>query len=611
MKVSVKSGETMKPELFVSGWPSLEEGEGMISVREASLLMNHVDVELVLSPSLIFVVVVNGTLTVESSSFVGSSPSLSSTFNSEPITCSWLSGAFFLKNSTTKLVSSSFSHLASGALNMKGGNLSVESSSFFENTQNHPLFHSARRNIHCSDGGIITIGSLNGGDGSSEKHPHLWLSHDNCVLNGEDVNANAPLFIRTLSETSTSTLNKTSKAFDLRMEGTTLIPCSLFLEVFETKKDETVGKTIRIGLSEDSTDSFNETEIKMSVPVLSMAGFEKSLEWSGRLVYGLNETTSSFVIQFNSMDRASQAARDNMKWWIPLVVSLVCLLIIIVIVVVIFWHRRKQASKMNSSKADLEPQEMMMDKIEDCDVPTVEMVNTSSARGLNGNTRFAAVEGQEPTRNDNAGEMDSLIPETDRVDALCVTEEKFETVVVNKRHTLYEKLHVEKMGIDRVRVGQMIVRGLAELARRNQTSTGLRLSSHMVLFSESGEVCLRVKGEKEDMSEFGEKGKSDVRWRSPEQKNESGLEGDVEPEQVTVFRLGLVLYEIETGHVPFGETDEVNASRALHAGTVPKMEGVGEEMQKLIVSCLSVTPGTRPSLSTIGSQLKEIGKPVG
>ncbi|KAK2946139.1 hypothetical protein BLNAU_18931 [Blattamonas nauphoetae] len=157
----------------------------------------------------------------------------------------------------------------------------------------------------------------------------------------------------------------------------------------------------------------------------------------------------------------------------------------------------------------------------------------------------------------------------------------------------------------------MIVRGLTELSRQGRNGTGLRLSSHWVLFSESGEVCLRLKGEKEEKSEFGEKVKSDVRWRSPEQKNGEEVDGGVDAEQVTVFRLGLVLYEIETGHVPFGETDEVNASRALHCGTIPKMDGIGDEMEKLIGSCLNLTAGSRPSLRTIESLLGSIGKMEG
>ncbi|KAK2961050.1 hypothetical protein BLNAU_3818 [Blattamonas nauphoetae] len=54
-------------------------------------------------------------------------------------------------------------NLSFGAVNMRNGSLEVVTSSFHANSPNLSSFPSLRRNIRCSDGGHIEIGSLNGG----------------------------------------------------------------------------------------------------------------------------------------------------------------------------------------------------------------------------------------------------------------------------------------------------------------------------------------------------------------------------------------------------------------------------------------------------------------
>ncbi|KAK2947579.1 hypothetical protein BLNAU_17484 [Blattamonas nauphoetae] len=96
-----------------------------------------------------------------------------------------------------------------------------------------------------------------------------------------------------------------------------------------------------------------------------------------------------------------------------------------------------------------------------------------------------------------------------------------------------------------------------------------------------------------------------TRWMAPEQGKKG--ENEIDVEKVLVFRLGLVLYEIETGLVPFGETDAVNAHRQLETGIVPPLDRVVKsEMRDLIVACLSIDWKRRPSLSSLTSTLESI-----
>ncbi|KAK2948044.1 hypothetical protein BLNAU_16991 [Blattamonas nauphoetae] len=90
---------------------------------------------------------------------------------------------------------------------------------------------------------------------------------------------------------------------------------------------------------------------------------------------------------------------------------------------------------------------------------------------------------------------------------------------------------------------------------------------------------------------------------------EQGKNTEVNGKEVSVFRLGLVLYEMETGLVPFGETDAVNAHRQLETGIVPPLSKVSRpEMKDLILECLSLDPKRRPALSSIVSTLESIGE---
>ncbi|KAK2939849.1 hypothetical protein BLNAU_25238 [Blattamonas nauphoetae] len=191
------------------------------------------------------------------------------------------------------------------AIDMKGGTLKLHGTIFTMNNPDDSSFPSFRRNIRCSEGGKIEVGSLSEGDGSSDKHPHLWLSHEDCVLSGEDVNVNAPK------------LNKADKTFMLTMDGTTLIPCSLMLEVFEKKKDGTEGQMSQFPLTLDTTSSFTEDRIELTLALSSLSSFD-----------------------------AAGGFRFS---------CLVCLLVLTLVVLVICWRRKNQKNQKRDEEA---PQEL-------------------------------------------------------------------------------------------------------------------------------------------------------------------------------------------------------------------------------------------------------------
>ncbi|KAK2943854.1 hypothetical protein BLNAU_21245 [Blattamonas nauphoetae] len=194
-------------------------------------------------------------------------------------------------------------------------------------------------------------------------------------------------------------------------------------------------------------------------------------------------------------------------------------------------------------------------------------------------------------------------------------------VHVDSRKTLYSALHVEKkLDIPKMEIRRQLVAGLERLIQHNPFSDVLtQLSSHWILLDSSGAVCLKldqnvnrpdltpqqIENEKKMREE-------DRRWSAPEQIDEDVTnrnKDEKEPQAVpfdplkaSVFRLGLVLWELETGLVPFGELDAVNASRQVKGGQLPLISNWEDpSLASLVTECLSFEPDERPMLSTLKS----------
>ncbi|KAK2945560.1 hypothetical protein BLNAU_19517 [Blattamonas nauphoetae] len=260
--------------------------------------------------------------------------------------CLWTTGLIELIDTELNVTNNQFFNISQGAMRMKGGQLNIQGSIFCDNIPSNSSFPSARRNIACSDEGKIHIGSVKAGDGF--KKSSAWISSEGCSIESTEVNADAPLFIPTLSSDSTSKLDKKTKSFTLTIEGTILIPCSLFLEVFEKEKDGTEVNSTQIPLTVDSATSFTETKIVVTLPTV----------------------------------------KDNMKWWIPLVIVLACALLTVILIVVLLIRRRnkKQAAERKTEEAqELDQTDDKIDVLKDegDNDPNRSSVHTAGQKQLN------------------------------------------------------------------------------------------------------------------------------------------------------------------------------------------------------------------------------------
>ncbi|KAK2948576.1 hypothetical protein BLNAU_16475 [Blattamonas nauphoetae] len=657
MHVVIRNGTSSEPSLIVPSSFSVDSLSAVIAVDASGFLeLLNVDVSLESSdPSFVFISATQATVILRDEILTG--PKSSPTQNEEESEdiCSWTSGVLQLTDCTTNVSDTKMIHLSQGVINMKGGNVSFVSTLFSDNSPNLPSFSSFRRNLICSDYGSIDVGSLTGGDGTLD-HPHLWMAADGCAMTGEYSKPLSPLFIPTLSNTSTSSLDKKKELFGIEVKGSTLIPCGLILEVFEMTKDKKEGKPSRHSLNRNTTTSFSETSIKLSLQSSSLSSLKPELEWRGRLVFGKEQKTdTTFIIQRSQIERVAQSVKDNMKWWLPLVIAVaVALLVLILIIIVCVW-RRKKSGKKEDKEPLMSTQEMEVEKFDVMEYAEGQTAHVSSVRELNGNTQNAlpwtGMEQNETRKNEEEIETREIAFEN-RVYGLSCGEKEGVVEVVDKNETLYRRLHVSKLGVDQRWAQLSVARGLSYALKMREYSAILtELTSHSVVLSGERTMHLILKGNTAQPDEITEQPtplkttihqntredseaadahsqaarivcphplrqsevhRDDLRWKAPEEgeekeeeskKTEGAVRKEIDRSKVSVFRLGLVLWEIETGLVPFAEQDGVNAHRNMSIGILPKMDGVGEKMRGLIEECLSVNPDERPSVDSVISRL--------
>ncbi|KAK2941427.1 hypothetical protein BLNAU_23660 [Blattamonas nauphoetae] len=391
---------------------------------------------------------------------------------------------------------------------------------------------------------------------------------------------------------TTTHAEQDNKAFQLTIDGATLIPCSLFLEVH-----------------------FNDTTIVLSLPLVSLI-LRRFLEWRGRLVYGKEQVTAtSFVIQKSAADRIAQAVNENMKWWLPLVAS-VALMFVIVLVVVLVCCRRRRARKNGTNIEEMkETDQVQMDE------EKIEIV-TDNRIGVNSIQTFSSSESLNTTDKKRPEPSDALVDTQNLEEVLPCCGDMKDTVYVSKDRTLYNALHSENRFVIQVRQAQLqLVKGLKGVAKRDREPAILRaLTAHNILFDAKQNVCLKLNlnvaphpssqlhsatatrpSDARERASSGTDTNEGVRWYAPEVISNKP---HINAGHGAVFSLGLVLWEMETGYVPFGEQDAVNASRQIVTGAKPKMELVqNQEMRELIEQCLSLNPDDRPELDTIEATL--------
>ncbi|KAK2963561.1 hypothetical protein BLNAU_1604 [Blattamonas nauphoetae] len=519
--------------------------------------------------------------------------------------CFWTSSLIEIVSCSFESSLSTYSHLSQGGMHVVSSTVKMIGGESVGNNALSPAFPSLQRNIVCEKESLIELGT------DPLESSSLWISTDSkCVVtrNNGSVVSNA-FFIPTLTVKSCSSLfDKKTETFRLELNGTLLIPCGLTLVVSENTSSSNT-EPVRIALSSERTTEWTETSMRMEVKLSEFLGLGEKREWVGHVEFGETGRTEGFSLKLSSKQAQSLAMQKTLPWLIPLIVSLVAILLLILLLWICC--RRRNAAQLEE-KAEMQDQDPL--PVEDEKLEILDPTNQNvQARSHIDSVTASSI--NHATHMDDAL-MSSAPSQVSLVEAL-VCGHKLELSIVREQDTLYNALHVKKsLMAPKCVVRSQLALGLMKVASANRSTDILRkLSSHWVMFDGHGNVCLKTEEPKQVVTQAAVEGNGEVevsaskdgqRWRAPEvakAEEEKDFGRVVDGSKASVFSLGLVLWEIETGLVPFGELDGINAQRQIGTGVLPKMDGIHENMVDVISSCLQLDPDDRPTLSTVWSVL--------
>ncbi|KAK2945812.1 hypothetical protein BLNAU_19237 [Blattamonas nauphoetae] len=623
MHVMITNGSTTEPKLHVASQDQSGGQLGMIIVNSAFLELKNVDVHILSSsPSFVLIHGSNSELVFRDGVFAGPAGGMMTNEGSDGV-CSWSSGALQLVNCETHITNTRLFQLSQGAINMKNGSLEIRTSSFDSNSASSPSFPSSRRNIHCSDDGTITIGSLSAGDG--HQGSSLWASMEDCVMNGDAAQPNSPLFAPKMDkELSMCVFDTSTKQYTVSIIGSQLIPCGLFLEVFEHESESNSdGKAVEFELKDISS----ETEVILVIKQEEIATLDQKHELRCRLKFGKNlRTTEWFTFSAALTDdpeptnpeptepeptkpKFSQTPLGKaLSWILPLVISVV-LLLIILLVILLVWRRKRQPKQQDKTElTEGQENDEYIAKVEDLDI------------GQSGTHNIVALNQHKDDTSDCTPK--STVPSTGAeqfVEVIRINDihqkDSIETKFLASKETLFHRLHEAQnpKPIETEKIQKTLTEQLLRLMQKMPTAQVLQnLNPHWVIVENDTEVHFKLVDNQTKNQSLGDKmntpkGGDTQRWSPPEESeenNESEQKSTINKEAGLVFRLGLLLWEIETGEVPYREHDGINAHRQAVLGVGLKMNAVeNETLRDLIEDCMQIEPKNRPTLQTVKDRL--------
>ncbi|KAK2950357.1 hypothetical protein BLNAU_14692 [Blattamonas nauphoetae] len=520
--------------------------------------------------------------------------------------CIWERSLIEIANTPTSLSHSNLLHIPQGAISISNSPLSLTGCIFSGNSPSSVEWPSLRRNVKCTNG-AVSITGIGGGDGLSS--PHLWIWTSECSVRKDDELEHSPLFVPTLSNKSSSTFDNKQKEFSVKIVGTMMIPCGLSLEVFEAgfESKSNSGQPLHFEISSLSPSKWTETELSFVLPQSSLTELDKKLDHRCRLVFGDGQITDSFSLIGKGKGNMSQAGIVT-TIVAPIVFITVAIFLVFLIVLCVLSRRRNQKKDTNDdSEMNIPPEPLKYELIEPDET-------VKPLMGSMGNNSLLMVSGDKKQDEHKSTLASSILPFKEVEAVRCDGKEG--VVQVDPRNTLFHRLHVDKkVDFDKKRMGVQIVTGLKRMLMTSPFSEVLtRLSPHWIILDQTNNVLLRIDDLPNQISLPNQtaasqsKNGEDRRWNAPEQDTEEGEESNmisIDRSKVSVFRLGLVLWELETELVPFGELDAVNASRQMKAGVMPLIHNWADEsFADLVRECLSLAPDDRPSLDVVQSRLE-------
>ncbi|KAH7826556.1 uncharacterized protein MONOS_7906 [Monocercomonoides exilis] len=268
--------------------------------------------------------------------------------NEELDVCKWNGSVAEAKESTAEIKDTSFVNSFDGSLSICGGSVTVEKGEFMNNNPSIEKYPSIRRNILCSDSGVLNVMSLKGGDGW-ERNTSLWILDEGCELSGMIEERASPLFIPVVEEARNETESEGRTIITL--SGRLLLPCNVSLKLsFRNGMEEVIEN---YGISEKESVSENEIVAVVSSVQMEAAGAETEI--SVCILFGKDDSpssTDSFILKNRSEtqgkgdDRIVEGGKEGkFSWALIVCIAIVVILLIISIIFIVRWKKVKNEAE--------------------------------------------------------------------------------------------------------------------------------------------------------------------------------------------------------------------------------------------------------------------------
>ncbi|KAH7819287.1 uncharacterized protein MONOS_2854 [Monocercomonoides exilis] len=261
--------------------------------------------------------------------------------------CKWNGSMVGVERSRVMMKDTRIRESGKGGLSVSRGSVTIEKGEFENNNPFIEKYPSVRRNILCSDSGILTISSLKGGDGQ-EKNTSLWILNDGCTLGGIAGERSSPFFIPKLEEVS---ISENDRDVVVKFKGSLFVPCDLsfklvyktgdveLVETYPFEEDGFVSETEVIGRISSENISAIADETEVSVMILFGKPFA---ETSPQILKNRSES------KVNGDEKVVKGGKEGKSYWLLIVIVLVIMFLIVLIVSVVLavrWRKAKNEAK--------------------------------------------------------------------------------------------------------------------------------------------------------------------------------------------------------------------------------------------------------------------------
>ncbi|KAH7819305.1 uncharacterized protein MONOS_14575 [Monocercomonoides exilis] len=260
--------------------------------------------------------------------------------------CKWNGSMVGVEKSRVVMKDTRIQESGKGGLSVNEGSVTIIEGKFENNNPFIEKYPSVRRNIICSDSGILNINSLKGGDGVKD-NSSLWILNDGCSLDGIAAERQSPFFIPRLEDVS---VNENGGNVVVEFKGSLFVPCDLsFKLVFKTRDVELVES---YQFEEDSFISETEVIGRISSENISLASDET--EVSVMILFGkpLAETSPQIVKNKTESktgdEKMVEGGKEGKSYLLLIVIIMAVILLIVLIVsvvVTIRWRKAKNEAK--------------------------------------------------------------------------------------------------------------------------------------------------------------------------------------------------------------------------------------------------------------------------